>query len=264
MSPATATFYRCALALPGLSALAAREVRRYGLPTLRSGAVHSGGGILLGIDFALRSRSIELIGAGIATVVVSVQVVVAPLLAWLVHRTVVPSPFLSALPVLVAGITLASGALTDVGNTHLLIGAGLAVIAGAAYAGYIFVAGHDGPAAQPVSRVFISTAAAGVSGTIAGTIWGAVDFTPGWESMVWLLVLALVGQVLGWILIGRALPHLASEVGATLLLMQPVLAVLLGIVLIYERPTPAQLLGCVIVVAGVGLVSIRGRNRGGA
>src|SRR5699024_2013874 len=99
------------------------------------------------------------------------------------------------------------------------------------------------------------TAMAGIVGSVAGTAFGGIDFTPGWDAIGWLAALALVGQVLGWVLIGSALPRLKSQVGASMLLLQPVLAIVFAMLMIGERPTPLQLLGCVIVIGVVAAVS---------
>ncbi|HEX3732061.1 MAG TPA: hypothetical protein VHU91_03950 [Mycobacteriales bacterium] len=56
-----------------------------------------------------------------------------------------------------------------------------------------------------------------------------------------LITLALSGQVLGWLLIAGALSRLASRVGAALLVLRLVGAVLLGFVLLSQRPAPIQL-----------------------
>ena len=90
-SAATTTMFRCGLALPFLALLAWREWRRHGALSRRVAAAHLFGGAMLGADFALWAQSIEMMGAGIATVVANVQVVVVPLLAWLVFRARIPS-----------------------------------------------------------------------------------------------------------------------------------------------------------------------------
>ncbi|HEY5852899.1 MAG TPA: DMT family transporter [Aldersonia sp.] len=255
-SAATTTMFRCGLALPILALLAWREFRRHGRMSRRAVAAHLFGGAVLGADFAMWARSIEMIGAGIATVVANFQVVVVPLLAWLVFRARIPLRFVVALPFLFAGVALAGGALGGDGEAvHLALGVAFALAAGVAYGVYIFVAGRAGTPQRAGTQVFLGTAAAGVVGTAVGALWGPVDPTPGWPAFGWLALLAVTGQVVGWLLIGYALPRLASEVGATLLLMQPVLAVMLSILLVGERLAVAQFAGCGLVIVAVWAVS---------
>ena len=44
----------------------------------------------------------------------------------------------------------------------------------------------------------------------AGTLIGDADLVPSWPAHVWLLILALSSQVLGWLLISASLPRLPA------------------------------------------------------
>ena len=193
----------------------------------------------------------------IATIINNVQVLVVPLLAWAFYRDRVPLRFVVAVPLMFIGITLASGAFGagQAESDNVLGGTLLCLASGVAYAGYIIIVGRTGSRERAGSQVFISTLTAGVAGTAVGLIWGSVDLTPGWEALGWLAMLGLTGQVLGWVLIGAALPKLSASVGSSLLLLQPVLAIFFAMVLIGERPGLAQLFGCGIVILGVWFVS---------
>ncbi|MDV6286923.1 DMT family transporter [Rhodococcus jostii] len=256
VSPATSTFFRCALALPILGYLALREFRRHGGVSRRVPAAQVFGGMMLGADFALWAHSITMIGAGISTVVVNVQVMVVPLLAWIFFRATVPVRFVVTVPFLFAGVALAGGVLDGSGDGHrLLLGTLLSLAAGVAYGVYIFVIGRAGSPHRASSQVFVSTIAAGVVGTAIGSLWGTVDFIPGWSSLGWLATLSLSSQLVGWVLIGFALPRLASEVGATLLLAQPVMAMGFSMLLVHERPSVGQFAGCAVVIVSVWVVT---------
>ncbi len=258
VSPATSVFYRCLLALPPLGLLAWFEHRRGNRITRGDAGRYVVAGVMLGVDFALWSQAIMLIGAGISTVLVNVQVVVVPLLSFLVFRTKIPVRFVCAVPVLFAGIALTGGIGSGAAaGPDLWWGTFLALLSGVAYAVYIFIVGGRGSADTAATQVLVSTAAAGVAGSALGSWWGPIDLTPGWASFGWLAALALSAQFVGWILLGRSLPRLAPEVGATLLLLQPVLAVAAAIVALGERPTALQLVGCATVVATAWFVASR-------
>lgn len=261
VTPASAVFYRCLLALPLLTVLAAREWRRGQWVSTRVAVRFLAAGALLGVDFALWSQAIMLIGAGVSTVLVNVQVVVVPLLSFLILGTRIPARFVVSVPVLFAGIALAGGIAGGVeAGADLCWGTFLALLSGVAYAAYIFIVGQSGSTGSVAVQVLLSTAAAGVVGSAVGSCWGPIDLTPGWPAFGWLLALALMAQVFGWILLGGSLPCLAPEVGATLLLLQPVLAMIAAVLFVGERPTPLQLAGCVLVVGAAWYVS---RTRSG-
>lgn len=258
VSPATSVFYRCLLPLPLLALLAWLESRRGQRVTRRDIVRYTVAGVMLGVDFALWSQAIMLIGAGISTVLVNVQVVVVPLLAFLVLGTRVPARFVVVVPMLFVGIALTAGISDGFSTgTDPVWGAVLALLSGVAYAVYIFVVGGRGSPDTAATQVLVSTAAAGIAGSAIGTHWGTVDLTPGWAPFGWLALLAVSAQFVGWVLLGRSLPRLAPEVGATLLLLQPVLAIAAAMVPLRERPTPLQLVGCAVVVGTAWFVASR-------
>lgn len=265
-SAPTAGFYRCLLALPLLLPIALAERHRWSARPWRRQGIDVIAGVLLGIDIVLWGLAIGRLGAGIATVVVNIQVVIVPLLALLVYRERVPKRFVLVVPLMLGGVALAAGAVgSEAAATEgsPWWGAVFAIAAGAAYAGYLFLLRGRGTGgtthrAQPVLAATVGAALASVA---LGPVAGGVDLTPGWSALGWLALLAVSGQVCGWLLISAGLPRLQSNVGAALLLLQPVLAVVFAIGLVGERPTGWQLLGCVVVIGGVWVTSMRGRRR---
>ncbi|MFE7311856.1 DMT family transporter [Streptomyces sp. NPDC057555] len=247
----TAAFLRCALALFLLVPLAWREVRRVGARPLRYRAMDIGAGVLLGIDMVFWAASVLTVGAAVSTVLLNIQVVVFPLLARLVSGTPLTRRFVLLAPLMLAGVALASGAI---GNpqpgSDPVAGVTFGVVAGVAYAGYLFLMRLGGGRAHTATPVCTSTAAAAATAALLGGLWTGIDLNPGWPAWGWLITLALVGQVLAWLLITAALPKLAPNVGAALLLSQPVMAFAFGIA-IGERPTMTQAAGCALVIATV-------------
>lgn len=110
---------------------------------------------------------------------------------------------------------------------------------------------RSSPAPHTVTPVCASTFAAAVAAGVLGSLWTGVDVNPGWPAWGWLIPMAFLGQVLAWLLINPALARLAPDKGATLLLLQPVLALLFGVGFLAERPTLTQYAGCVLVVLAV-------------
>lgn len=252
-SGSTSAFWRCLLSLPVLLALVWWERRRGTarrrvlLPLLA--------GVGLGVDFVLWGDAIGLVGAGVATVILSVQVVIVPAVAFLVHGERPSKRFLVAAPVLLGGIVLAGGlAGTPAFGPDPVLGAVLALGAGLGYSAYLLLIRHStGPGAREHTLV-LATVSAGVVAAAIGVPTGRLDLTPGWPALGWLVALALVGQVVGWMLISTALPRMSSSTGATLMLLQPVVAILLGVALLGERPSAPQLAGCAVVLGSVAFV----------
>ncbi len=254
-SPGTATVFRCLLGLPLLVPMALLERRRRPLrdavPRGRPWLVVVGG-LLLGLDMTLWTGAIHAVGAGVSTVLVNVQVVILPLLAFLVLGERVRRSFLVAVPVMLGGVALAGG-LADggAGAAHPVLGTVLALLAACAYAGYLLFLRLGSAPGQKSGPVALATAAAAVSSFALGSLWQGVDLAPGWTAIGWLALLAVVGQCMGWVLIAGGMARLPSSTGASILLLQPVGAVLLGMLVLGQFPTAWQLVGCAVVIGAV-------------
>ena len=74
------------------------------------------------------------------------------------------------------------------------------------------------------------------------------------------MLLALLVQVVGWLVISISLPRLPAALTSVVLTIQPVGSVLLGIVILSEAPSPLQLVGVLCIVAGLLLATVRRRE----
>ncbi|WP_214408834.1 DMT family transporter [Sphaerisporangium fuscum] len=262
-SAGTASFYRCALALPFLAVLAIRERRRAGAtPPGRLVTAVVAGALFAG-DMLLWTQAIAEVGAGLSTVLVNVQVVIVPLLALAVDREPITRRFLLAIPFLLCGVVLAGGVVGGgVKGSDPLAGTVHAVLAAICYSGFLFLLRRSDDGGRILRSYFWVTLSAAVFSLLAGWVWTGVDLTPGWAAVGWLMLVALSGQVLGWLLVAVSSPRLPSQSGAVLLLLTPVGAVVLGAVVLGERPTPLQLAGCVLIMLSVVAATVRRDGRG--
>ena len=252
VSPETSAFFRCAWAVPVLALLAADERRRLGPAERRPGATVLAG-VIFAANLALYHHTIDLVGAGLATVLGNLQIVVVGFFAWLVLKERPEARVVVAVPIVLGGVVLISGVLeagaygADPGR-----GAVFGIFTSLAYAAFILLmrSANAGPR-RPAGPLVEATLVAAVCLLVYGLITGTVDVTPGWEATGWLVLLALSSQVAGWLLISISLPALPAALGSLLLLVQPVGAVLLGVVLLGEAPSAVQLGGVLVVLAGV-------------
>lgn len=257
-SPGTASVYRCVLALPFLALFAVRERRSAGPPPRTHQLRAAVAGALFSGDMLLWTQAIAEVGAGLSTVIVNLQVVLVPWLAWLVDREPVTRRFLLAVPVVLVGVILTSGVVGESGvGTDPFWGTVHAALAALCYAGFLFLLRRGGQEGQPIQSYGVATASAAAVSAVVGTLWQGVDPTPGWVAVGWLLLVALCGQVVGWLLVAVCSPRLPSHVSSVLLLLTPVGALALGAIVLAERPAPAQLLGCVLILGSVALVTSR-------
>src|SRR5436305_180372 len=113
-SPSTAAIFRCAYALPVLGLLALREDRKLGPRSWGERRIAITSGIFFATDLILWHHSIADIGAGLATVLANIQVVLVPILAWVFLSERPGRQLLAALPVALCGVIMISGLLEPV------------------------------------------------------------------------------------------------------------------------------------------------------
>ena len=259
VDPATSAFLRCAIAVVVLAPLAWRECRRFGALSRRGVVVALVAGAALGADYVMWTRSIFDVGAGIATVLINVQVVILPLLGLLIDRERLSRRFVLACPVMLAGIVLISGVLeSGVIAPNTVRGTVFGILAGAAYALYLYLTRRQGRAepGRTVTPLAIATASAAVTAAAlsplsSGIHLGAIS-PASWLAMIGLAVL---GQVFAWLLINSGSPHLPANQTAALLLTQPVVTVLLSLLILAEVPSALEVCGMVLVLASIAVAN---------
>lgn len=265
VSPTTAAFFRMIYALP-LLLLAWLFVRGRDTRVPRYRKMAFASGLLLAVDLSFWHRSIELIGAGLATVLGNTQVIFVGLAAWGLHRER-PRPLAFAvIPIVFAGASLISGlGQEDAYGTDPLTGTIYGLLTGISYAVFLLVFRASNRGLAPsVGPLLDATAGGALGALLAGVLDARFDLIPHWPAHGWLFALALGSQVAGWLLIAVALPRLPALETSVMLLVQPVLSVLWALVLFDESLSHLQYTGILLVLGGVGLLSVYGsveRNR---
>ncbi|MGZ4287707.1 MAG: DMT family transporter [Solirubrobacteraceae bacterium] len=262
-SPSTAAIFRCAYALPVLGLLAWLEDRRLGPRSWRQRRVAIGTGLFFAADLILWHHSIEDVGAGLATVLANVQVVLVPLVAWAVLAEKPGRRVLAALPLALLGVFLISGVLEHGAyGRNPGRGAAFGLGAGIAYVGFLLLLRHGGSdVRRPAGPLFDATAVATVFCVLGGWIIGDGHLVPEWPGAAWLITLALTSQVLGWLLIITSLSRLPAAITSLLLTVQPVGAVVLAAIIFSESPSALQLAGVALVLAALVVATKPSRAR---
>jgi drug/metabolite transporter (DMT)-like permease len=277
-SPSTAAIFRCVYALPVLGLLAYGEDRRLGRRSWRDRRAALGAGVFFTFDLILWHHSIGDVGAGLATVLANVQVVLVPLVAWAVLSERPGRRVLAALPIALLGVLLISGVLEHGAyGRDPARGAVFGLGAGVAYVGFLLLLRQGGSdlshrtmgrarhlaapdARRPIHRVagplFDATAVAAVLCVFGGLIIGDAKLVPQFPGAWWLITLALTSQVLGWMLITISLPRLPAAMTSLLLTIQPVGSVALAALILAESPSGLQLAGVAMVLSAL-LVATR-------
>lgn len=254
VSPATASAFRALYALPVLAILARCQKIS---PRLRLLALL--GGALFGVDLVCWHAAIERIGAGLATVMANTQIAWVGLAAWVLHGERPPQRFLWMIPLMLIGVALLAGVgdLRAYGRDPAG-GTALGLLGALAYTAYLLV--HRRACrgtALPIAQLRDATLGVALASAALGAgLDPQFSVQPSWPAHGWLLALALVVQVGGWLALSVALPRLPAVEGSTLLLVQPVGTLLWGGLLFGEAPSPRQWLGAAVVLVGLAVVQV--------
>jgi drug/metabolite transporter (DMT)-like permease len=261
VSPSTAAFFRCLYALPVLGLLAWVERKRFGRRSRKDRLLALGAGVAFAADLTFWHHSIEAVGAGLATVLGNVQVVLVGLMAWAALGERPDNRALASIPVVFLGVVLISGVIgAGAYGDDPALGVLYGVLTALTYALFILILRQgNSDLRQPAGPLFDATLTGAIFSAIGGVVVGDIDWVPGVESQAWLVLLALSSQVLGWLLISVSLPRLPAVVTSIVLMLQPAAAVLLGTVLLSEAPSTVQLAGVAVVLGGVAVATLRPR-----
>jgi drug/metabolite transporter (DMT)-like permease len=258
VSPVTATFYRGAYAAPILF-LVWRAQKSQDRRGSRERGLAIVSGLILALDLNLWHESIALVGAGLGTVIANVQVVFVAAAAWLLYGERPTLRRILTIAVVFGGVVLTSGlARHDAYGARPVAGAFVGVLAGATYAAFLLVYRHANRTPGPRSGPLLDATLGMMAGALACAFFDPrFTFTPSLPATLWLVLLAVGSQVIGWLLIGTALPKLPVVETSVLLLGQPVFAVIWGVLVFGERLSVLQWAGSAIVLAGVAVLSLQ-------
>ena len=253
VSPSTGTFYRAVFGLPLLVLVALAEWRRYGplsRQTIRLAAI---AGVFFTGDLMFWHHAIEAVGAGLATVLGNLQVIIVGFFAWLLLGERPSRATLLALPVVLAGVVLISGVIgEDAYGLAPQLGVILGIATAICYSAYLLIIRWGGrDPRRPAGPVAVATAVVAVCAFVVGEAVGDLDLTPPPASLFWLAVLGITAQSAGYLLISISLPRLPAIITSIILLTQPVMSMGLAIVLLGETPSAVQLLGVAMVIGGI-------------
>jgi drug/metabolite transporter (DMT)-like permease len=260
VSPSTGGFFRCLWALPALAVLAWAEDRRLG-PRSRNARLWAFlAGAFFAADLVLWHHSIEVVGAGLATVLGNTQVLMVGLLAWALLSERPSNRALLSIAIAFAGVVLISGVLEHGAyGSNPGLGAVYGILTGAAYSGFLLTLRHGSAGNRAAGPLFDATLASAAGCLVIGLAVGDFDPLPSWSATGWLVVLALSTQVVGWLLIAVSLPRLPAVGSSLLLMLQPLLAVILAAWLVDESPSALQLAGAGLILAAVVFASADAR-----
>ena len=288
--PATSVVLRCWLPIVLFLPFAWREYKKKG-GLNKAGIIWSAiAGLILGIDFTAWNYSIFFVGAGIASVLLNLQVIILPLLAFFIDRERIPRSYWLVLPVMAVGIVAVGGVFDMImpgyeaaagpaevwGIPTAVLGTVAGLVSGICYGTYLYTSRkatvvNPGKYVQPI---FIVTIFQGIAPIIWMLIRGeGFNLTQGVlidgqlpmenpeamagdpiDAMNWvnMILLAVLGQFVAWTFVQIGSSNMNPTFAGGLLLLSPVSTIFIAAIIYGEIPTILQILGVVLVLGAVG------------
>ena len=265
-NPSTGAFFRMLYALPAL-VLLAYLVRKSDTRSSRTRWTAFGAGLILAPDMLSYHSSMIFIGIGIATLIGNSQVIIVTLASWKLFGEKPNQAILVSLPIVIIGLALISGiADTDPYGEDPVKGVVFGTMAAFFYSSFLILFRYSNRELAPSSSVQLDATAGAALGLLvlgllplSSVAIEPLELQPTWPGHGWLIVLAMLCQVAGWLAIAHALPRLPAAHVSFAVLLQPVLTLVWGYVILHqEGHSQNQVIGIFLVLAAIIAVTLYG------
>ena len=265
-NPSTGAFFRMLYALPAL-ALLAYLVRKSDTRSSRTRWTAFGAGLILAPDMLSYHSSMIFIGIGIATLIGNSQVIIVTLASWKLFGEKPNPAILLSLPVVIIGLALISGfADPEPYGEDPVKGVVFGMMAAFFYSSFLILFRYSNRELAPSSSVQLdATVGAALGLLVLGLLplssmaIEPLELQPTWPGHGWLILLALLCQVAGWLAIAHALPRLPAAHTSFAILLQPVLTLIWGYFILHqEGHSQNQAIGIFLVLAAIITVTLYG------
>jgi drug/metabolite transporter (DMT)-like permease len=246
-------------------------LRRYtaelGQLTRRDWAAAIFSGAFLALHFATWISSLDYTTVTSSVVLVSTSPIWVALASWLLLRERLSRPIVAGLVVTVAGgliVGLSDSSGLAVSGVQLW-GDALALAGAWFVAGYLIIGRYLRHRMSLIAYIFIvyGTAAVFLIG-LAVASGGSLIADPAGAAyppiaFVWLILLAVLPQLLGHSSYNYALRYLPTTYVAVVALAEPIGTSILAFLLLHEMPPPLTIVGAAIILIGIGIASVPDR-----
>jgi drug/metabolite transporter (DMT)-like permease len=265
-NPSTGAFFRMLYALPAL-ALLAYLVRKADTRSSRTRWTAFGAGLILAPDMLSYHSSMIFIGIGIATLIGNSQVIIVTLASWKLFGEKPNPAILLSLPVVIIGLALISGfADPEPYGEDPVKGVVFGMMAAFFYSSFLILFRYSNRELAPSSSVQLDATVGAALGLLvlgllplSSVAIEPLELQPTWPGHGWLILLALLCQVAGWLAIAHALPRLPAAHTSFAILLQPVLTLIWGYFILHqEGHSQNQAIGVFLVLAAIVTVTLYG------
>jgi len=264
-NPLTGAFFRMVYALPFLLLIILfRRAKDSRSTNTRLIALLAG--FAFSLDFLGYHSTVDWIGAGIGTLIGNSQVIIVTLMSWWLFGERPNLSILISLPIVMVGLFLISGILDDDPyGEYPVRGVIAGIFTAIFYSAFLIIYRFANRELAPaVNLQFDSTVGCALGLLILSFLplqsiyVEPIDFQPSLPTHGWLLALALLSQVTGWLAIAYSLPRLPAAHTSFAILLQPTFTIIWGIIFLSESPSIQQAIGMFLILGSIIAVTISG------
>ena len=269
-NPLTGAFFRMAYAIPFLLLIIwfrkAKDPR-----TINTRLIAVIAGFAFSLDFLAYHSTVDWIGTGIGTLIGNSQVIIVTLMSWWLFGERPNLSILISLPIVMIGLVLISGVLDDDPyGEYPVRGVVAGVFTAIFYSAFLIIYRFANKELAPaVNLQFDSTVGCAIGLLILSFLplqsiyVEPIDFEPKFPTHGWLLALAFLSQVTGWLAIAYSLPRLPAAYTSFAILLQPTFTIIWGIILLSESPSMQQAIGMFLILGSIIAVNTSGNVKDG-
>ena len=269
-NPLTGAFFRMAYAIPFLLLIIwfrkAKDSR-----TMNTRLIAVIAGFAFSLDFLAYHSTVDWIGTGIGTLIGNSQVIIVTLMSWWLFGERPNLSILISLPIVMIGLVLISGVLDDDPyGEYPVRGVVAGVFTAIFYSAFLIIYRFANRELAPaVNLQFDSTVGCAIGLLILSFLplqsiyVEPIDFELKFPTHGWLLALAFLSQVTGWLAIAYSLPRLPAAYTSFAILLQPTFTIVWGIILLSESPSIQQAIGMFLILGSIIAVTTSGNSKDG-
>ncbi|UCB43062.1 MAG: DMT family transporter [Dehalococcoidales bacterium] len=214
-------------------------------------------GAFLALHFALWIASLSYTSVATSVVLVTITPIFVAVASYLLFRERLTWQVIAGIVVCLTGAVLIGYGNWQLGSEQLLGGV-LALLGALAVAGYLLIGRRLRQEVSLLSYSFVVYSSAAVILLVAALVRGYPLFDYSGETYLWMVMLALVPQLLGHMSLVWALRFVSATLVTIAVLGEPVGATALAFVILDEAPTWSEIVGGVLILAGIFLAFRRG------
>ncbi len=216
-------------------------------------------GVLFATDIALWNTSILLSKASVSTLLANLAPVWVGLGAMLFMKEKPTRIFWVGTAISIVGVAVIVG-INDLAEISLTTGNLLAITASLFYGAYLLTVRKGRAGLDTFSFTTISMVASTVTLAIICLLSNTQLTNYQTQSWIYLILLGLIPQVIGWLSINQALGHIKPTIASVSLLSQSVFTALFAFPILHESLTMDEISGATLVLAGIYLVNKKTSN----